>query len=107
MLQQPESKATISHTSLPSPEKLVGPTGRDMEEAAAAAEDQKIEEKVSLLLRALEGAWEDNVSDVSRDVLSETDPFTDIDCSGPIYTEDFGPLPDCPFPPLFMDFIDS
>lgn len=90
----------------PSPERLVGPTGKEMEEAAAAAEEKQIEEKVALMLRALEGAWDDGIGDVSRDMLSEVDVYNERD-SIPLCANDLGPLPDYSFPPLFMDFSDS
>lgn len=77
-----------------------------MEEAAVAAEEKKIEEKVSLLLKALEGAWDDGLSDVSRDKLSDFE-FHGDQHGSPLSMDDLGPLPDCVFPPLFMDFIDN
>lgn len=107
MIRQSESSPAIIKNSLPSPEKLVGPTGREMEEAAAAAENQRIEEKVALLLRALEDAWDDNVSDLSRDMISGTDASDHLEDASPICPEDLGSLPECPLPPLFMDFIDN
>eukprot|EP00892_Ulva_mutabilis_P012204 jgi/Ulvmu1/9356/UM050_0108.1 len=107
VIQKAESKPALPQVMPPSPEKLVGPTGRDMEEAAAAAENKLIEEKVSRLLRALEGAWDDDASDISRDFVSGVETPDDLRDLSPICADDLGPLPECPIPPLCVDLIDT
>lgn len=61
------SAAVSADGHLETPEKLAGPSCADQEVLVTKSDDNQLEDRVQKILRAIEGAPEDGICDISRD----------------------------------------